>query len=184
MVQRCHLGFIACITFLSPLEGYLPQQWLQEWPHLVVSCYSTSHNKSTMVSIVALIVISKFLHYTILVTISGKRFFQQNFNLKMTRIQHGVGSWMLLDALFHCWEGSAGRRLKNVMWALLNKSIGLLPLLSSASPFSLLPSTLLVAALQIPDTTCGCELSIKIPCVQFLVSYLRQDRLKYIFKMH
>jgi hypothetical protein len=55
-------------------------------------------NKLTMVSIVASIVISKFLYYTILVTISGKRFFQQNFNLKMKRIQHGVDlgcCWML-----------------------------------------------------------------------------------------
>jgi hypothetical protein len=48
---------------------------------------------------VASIVISKFLYYTILVTISGKRFFQQNFNLKMTRIQHGVGSWMLFSTV-------------------------------------------------------------------------------------
>jgi hypothetical protein len=96
-------------------------------PHIVVSFNSTSHNKSTMVSIVASIVISKFLHYTILVTISGKRFFQENFNLKMTRIQRGVGSWMLLDALFHCWEESAGPRLKNVklqsiIWRFLEAS--------------------------------------------------------------
>jgi hypothetical protein len=51
-----------------------------------------------MVSIVALIVISKFLHCTILVTICGKSFFQQNFNLKTTRIQHGLDlgcCWML-----------------------------------------------------------------------------------------
>jgi hypothetical protein len=51
-----------------------------------------------MVSIVASIVISKFLHCTILVTISGKSFFQQNFNLKMTRIQGGLDlgcCWML-----------------------------------------------------------------------------------------
>jgi integral membrane sensor domain MASE1 len=34
-----------------------------------------------MVSIMASIVISKFLYYIILVTISGKSFFQQNFNL-------------------------------------------------------------------------------------------------------
>jgi hypothetical protein len=55
-----------------------------------------------------------FPHCTILVKISRKRFFQQNFNLKMTRIQRGVKSWMLLDALlrlFHCWEGSAWRML-------------------------------------------------------------------------
>ena len=46
-----------------------------------------------MVSIVASIVISKFLHCTILVILSGKRFFQQNFNLKMT---------MILDAVQGC----------------------------------------------------------------------------------
>jgi hypothetical protein len=34
------------------------------------------------VSIVVSIVISKFIHCTTLVTISGKSFFQQNFNLK------------------------------------------------------------------------------------------------------
>jgi hypothetical protein len=50
-----------------------------------------------MVSIVASMVISKFLHYIILVTISAKNFIQQNFNLKMTRIQRGVGSWMLFE---------------------------------------------------------------------------------------
>jgi hypothetical protein len=51
-----------------------------------------------MVSIVVSIVISKFLCHTILVTISGKSFFQQNFNLKMTRIHHGMDLgcyWML-----------------------------------------------------------------------------------------
>jgi hypothetical protein len=51
-----------------------------------------------VVSIVASIVISKFLHYTILVTMSAKSFFQQNFNLKWTRIQCGMDlgcCWML-----------------------------------------------------------------------------------------
>jgi hypothetical protein len=41
-------------------------------------------------SIVFSIVISKFLHCTIIVTISAKSFFQQNFNLKWTRIQRGM----------------------------------------------------------------------------------------------
>jgi hypothetical protein len=36
------------------------------------------------------IVISKFLHYTILVTISGKSFFPNNFNIKLTRFEHSV----------------------------------------------------------------------------------------------
>jgi hypothetical protein len=44
---------------------------------------------------VASIVISKFLHYTILVTTSAKSFFQQKFNLKWTRIQCGQESLML-----------------------------------------------------------------------------------------
>jgi hypothetical protein len=43
-----------------------------------------------MISIVASIVISKFLHYIILVTISAKSIFQQNFNLKLARIQRGL----------------------------------------------------------------------------------------------
>jgi hypothetical protein len=34
-----------CITFLSPLRGYLFQQQLQEWPHRFISFYSTSHSK-------------------------------------------------------------------------------------------------------------------------------------------
>jgi hypothetical protein len=63
----------------------------------------------------ASIVISKFLHYTILFTISVKSFFQQNFNLIWTRIQHGLEPWMLLDALFLCKEGSVGLPLKNLM---------------------------------------------------------------------
>jgi hypothetical protein len=50
-----------------------------------------------MVSIVISIVISKFLHCIILVTISAKNFFQQNF--KMTRIQRGLGSWMLFSTV-------------------------------------------------------------------------------------
>jgi hypothetical protein len=45
--------------------------------HKVISFYSIGYSKL----IVASIVLSKFLHYTILVTISSKSFFQQNFNL-------------------------------------------------------------------------------------------------------
>jgi hypothetical protein len=48
--------------------------------------------------IVSSIVISKFLHYTIL----------GNINLKWTRIQRGMDlgcSWMLLDALFLVEKG-------------------------------------------------------------------------------
>jgi hypothetical protein len=63
---------------------------------------------------VASIVISKFLRCTILVTISGKRFFQQNFNLKMTRIQRGVGSW--LDAV-----GCSFPLLRRVCWPALEE---------------------------------------------------------------
>jgi hypothetical protein len=51
-----------------------------------------------------------------------KRFPLPNFNLKIVRIQRGCGSWMLLDALLHCWEGSAGPRLKNVMVTSLESS--------------------------------------------------------------
>ena len=83
-------SFISDITFLSPLGGYLLQQWLQEWPHIVISFYITGHNSSTMDLIVVSIVISKFLHCKILVIISTKSFFQQNFNLKWTRIQRGL----------------------------------------------------------------------------------------------
>jgi hypothetical protein len=38
----------------------------------------------------ALVVISKFLHFTILVIISAKSYFYQNFNLKWKRIQCGL----------------------------------------------------------------------------------------------
>jgi hypothetical protein len=54
-----------------------------------------------MASIVSSIVISKFLHCTIL----------EIFNLKWTRIQCGVD----LGCSFSCREGSAGPLLKNVM---------------------------------------------------------------------
>jgi hypothetical protein len=62
----------------------------------VISFYSTGHSKLTMVSIMASIVISKFLHCIILVIISVKSFFQQNFNLIWTRIQRGVGILVFL----------------------------------------------------------------------------------------
>jgi hypothetical protein len=59
---------------------------------------STCHSRLTMASIESSIVISKFLHCTILVTMSAKSYFQENFNLKWIRIQHGVDlgcCWML-----------------------------------------------------------------------------------------
>jgi hypothetical protein len=73
-----------------------------------------------MVSIVASIVISKFLHYIILVTMSSKNFFQQNFNLKMTRIQHGVGSWMLFSIVEKGLVACSWRMLC-VKWTVANK---------------------------------------------------------------
>jgi hypothetical protein len=39
-----------CITFLRPLRGHLLQQWLQEWPHRVISFYSTGHSRWKEVS--------------------------------------------------------------------------------------------------------------------------------------
>jgi hypothetical protein len=39
----------------------------------------------------------------VLVIASEKRFPPPNFNLKIVRTQRGSGSWMLLDALLHCW---------------------------------------------------------------------------------
>jgi hypothetical protein len=93
------------ITFLCPLlyGGYPLQQWLQEWPHKVISIYSS---RLTVASIVTSIVISKFLHYTIrfLHWTSTKSFFQQNFNLNWTRIQHGQESLMLFPLYSRvCW---------------------------------------------------------------------------------
>jgi hypothetical protein len=38
------------ITFLSPLRGHLLQQWFQEWPHRVISFYSTGHSRWEEVS--------------------------------------------------------------------------------------------------------------------------------------
>jgi hypothetical protein len=89
------------ITFLSPRWGLPSSIVASEWPHKphkVISFNSTNHSRLPVVSIVALIVISKFLHCTILVTISARSFFQQNFNLKWTRIQCGLDLgcyWML-----------------------------------------------------------------------------------------
>jgi hypothetical protein len=51
----------------------------------------------------------------VLVIVGERRFPPPNFNLKIMRIQRGNGSWMLLDALLHYWEGSTGLHLKNVM---------------------------------------------------------------------
>jgi hypothetical protein len=39
---------------------------------------------------------------TILVIAGKKRFYPPNFNLKIVRIQHGGGSWMLFDAVLYC----------------------------------------------------------------------------------
>ena len=58
---------------------------------------------------------TKLFPSIVLVKVGEKRFPPPNFNLKIVRIQHGSGSWMLLDALLHCWEGPAGLHLKNVM---------------------------------------------------------------------
>jgi hypothetical protein len=86
------------ITFLSPLQGVTSSTVALRVTPQSYSFYSTRRNRLTMVSMVASIVISKFLHCTILVTISAKSFFQQNFNLKWTRIQRGPDlgfCWML-----------------------------------------------------------------------------------------
>ena len=54
---------------------------------------------------------------------SKKRFPPPNFNLKFVRTQCGLGSWMLLDALFHCWERSASPPLKNIMTCFCKKNL-------------------------------------------------------------
>jgi hypothetical protein len=62
--------------------------------HRVISFYSTSHSRWKEVSFTKL-------------------------NLKIVRIQHGCGSWMLLDALLHCWEGSVEKGLLARAWRML-----------------------------------------------------------------
>jgi hypothetical protein len=80
-----------CITFLSPLRV----------------TFLNIGSKSDPIELFPFIV---------LVIAGEKRFHVPNFNLKIVRIQSGGGSWMLLDALLHCPEGSAGPCLKNIMW--------------------------------------------------------------------
>jgi hypothetical protein len=64
---------------------------LLELETAVLECFSEKTPLSPLgVNKGSSIVISKFLHYTILVTISGKSFFPNNFNLKLTRFEHGV----------------------------------------------------------------------------------------------
>ena len=75
------------ITFLSQLRGHLLQQWLQEWPHRVISFYSTGHSRWKEVS---------------------------STKLQFKDRENPTWRW-ILDAVLHCWEGSAGPRLKNVM---------------------------------------------------------------------
>jgi hypothetical protein len=58
---------------------------------------------------------TELLPSVVLVIAGEKRFPPPNFNLKIVRIQHGGRSLMLLDALLHWWEGSAGPGLKNVI---------------------------------------------------------------------
>jgi hypothetical protein len=45
---------------------------------------------------------TKLFPSIVLVIVGEKRFLPPNFNLKIVRIQHGSGSWILLDALLHC----------------------------------------------------------------------------------
>jgi hypothetical protein len=85
---------------LSPLWGLSSSIVASRMTPQSYFFYSIGHNKLIVVSIMASIVISRFLHYTILVTISAKSFFQQNFNLKWTRIQRSLDLGLLLDALF------------------------------------------------------------------------------------
>jgi hypothetical protein len=93
-LKKNHYKNQRIITFLSPLQG-LPSSKL---PHKVISFYSIGRCKLTVASIAASIVISKFLHCTILVTSSAKSFFQQNLNLtyKGQRRQNGF---------LHFWAG-------------------------------------------------------------------------------
>jgi hypothetical protein len=77
------------------------QQWLQEWPHKVISFYSKGHNMLTMTSIVIL----KFFSCTILVTTTAKSFFSQNFNVAKNH-------WYC----FHYTWGFVALPLKNFMW--------------------------------------------------------------------
>jgi hypothetical protein len=96
---------------LSSLLGLPSSTVALRMTHRVIFFYSIGHSRLIMASTV----ISKFLHNTILVTISAKSFFQQNFNLNWTRIQRGLDLgcyWMLF---FLCREGSGGPPLKNVM---------------------------------------------------------------------
>jgi hypothetical protein len=56
-------------------------------------------------SIVSSIVISKFLHCTILVTISAKELLPTKLQFKVDKNPTWRGSWMLLDALFLVVKG-------------------------------------------------------------------------------
>jgi TRAP-type C4-dicarboxylate transport system permease large subunit len=69
-----------------------------------------------LVIAVTSIVIAKFIHSTILVTISAKRLLPTKLQFKLDKNPTWLGSWMLLNALFHCRKGSVGLPLKNVMY--------------------------------------------------------------------
>jgi hypothetical protein len=80
------------------------------WTEVCLGVSQTTHDLYGLT--VVSIEISKFLHCTILVTISAKSFFQQNFNLKWTKIQRGMDlgyCWMLFfivekDLLARPWR--------------------------------------------------------------------------------
>jgi hypothetical protein len=99
---------------LSPLRGSPYLTMALRVTHRVISFYSTGHSRLTVASIVSSIVISKFLHYTIL----------ENFNLKWIRIQRGVNLgcyWMLFFLLRRvCWPALEECYVVSEPWFLKN----------------------------------------------------------------
>jgi hypothetical protein len=75
------------VTMACPNFKNGPKKVLRCLGVKVISLLSIGHNR--------LMVASKFLHCTILVTTSAKSFFQQNFSLNWTRILLGYESLML-----------------------------------------------------------------------------------------
>jgi hypothetical protein len=78
---------------------------------------SICHSKLLVASIVASMVISKFLHCTINTSHNKyKELLPTKLQLKVYKNPTWPRSWMLLNALFHCKEGFTGPPLKNVMY--------------------------------------------------------------------
>jgi hypothetical protein len=88
------------ITFWAYYRGYLLQQWLQEWPHIVISFYSIGHSKLLVAFNSSF---NSDLKVSWLYNIGHnkwKELLPTKLQFKVDKNPMWPGSWMLLDVWF------------------------------------------------------------------------------------